>query len=45
MNGTRLRIILELHSYVYKSKPDIIVLNETWLRPLIKNNEILPPEL
>ena len=37
--------ILELHSYVYKSKPDIIVLNETWLKPSISNNEILPPEL
>ena len=37
--------IFELHSYVYKSKPDIIVLNETWLKPSIKNNEILPPKL
>ena len=37
--------IFELHSYVYKSKPDIIVLNKTWLKPSIKNNEILPPKL
>ena len=37
--------ILDLHSCVYKSKPDIIILNETWLKTSIKNNKILPPEL
>ena len=31
----------ELQSYVYFNKPDILVLNETWLKPSILDNEIL----
>ena len=32
----------ELQAYIYKHKPDIVVLNETWLKPCILNSEILP---
>ena len=32
--------ISELQSKVYKSGPDIVVLNETWLKPSINDNEI-----
>ena len=34
--------ILELQSYVYKHHPDVIVLNETWLKSTILDNEIFP---
>ena len=34
--------ISELHAYVYKFNPDVIILNETWLKPSILNSEILP---
>ena len=34
--------ISELQAYAIKSKPDIIALNETWLKKSISNNEILP---
>ena len=34
--------ILELQSYVNINRPDIIVLNETWLKKSISDNEILP---
>ena len=33
----------ELHAYIYKHIPDIIVLNETWLKPSI-DSEIFPPD-
>ena len=33
--------LLEFQSYTYKHKPDIVILNETWLKPSIKDNEIL----
>ena len=36
--------ILELHAYIYKHNPDIIVLNETWLKPSILDSEIFPPD-
>ena len=34
--------IFELHAYIYKTNPDVIILNETWLKPSILNTEILP---
>ena len=36
--------LLELQSYVYMNKPEIVVLNETWLKPSINDNEILSPD-
>ena len=33
--------ILEFQNYVKVSKPRVIILNETWLKPSIRNNEIL----
>ena len=38
LNMTKL---YEFQSFVYNTKPDIIVLNETWLKPSIKNSELL----
>ena len=38
LNDTK---ILELNHYVQNYTPDVIVLNETWLKPSILNNEIL----
>ena len=32
----------EFQSYIITYKPDLIILNETWLKPNILNNEILP---
>ena len=34
--------ILELQAYLNINKPDIVVLNETWLKKSILDNEILP---
>ena len=34
--------IFELHAYIYKNNPGVIILNETWLKPSILNTEILP---
>ena len=34
--------LAELHAYVYEKQPDIIVLNETWLKSTISDEEILP---
>ena len=34
--------ILELQAYIFENKPDIIILNETWLKPAIKSEEIIP---
>ena len=33
--------LLEFQSYVYENKPDIIIINETWLKKSIHSNEIL----
>ncbi|NRB82045.1 MAG: endonuclease/exonuclease/phosphatase family protein, partial [Saccharospirillaceae bacterium] len=33
--------ILELNSYISQHKPDIVVLNETWLKKTINDNEII----
>ena len=34
--------IYELHAYIFKSSLDVIILNETWLKPSILSTEILP---
>ena len=34
--------ISELHAYVYRFNPDVIILNETWLKPSILDSEIFP---
>ena len=34
--------ILELQSYIYENNPDAIVLNETWLKNSILDEEIIP---
>ena len=34
--------ISELHAYVYRFNPDVIILNETWIKPSILDSEILP---
>jgi hypothetical protein len=41
LNQTKL---LELQAYVYNKSPNIVVLNETWLKNSINDNEILLPE-
>ena len=33
--------LLEFQTFVYNTQPDIIILNETWLKPSIKNSEVL----
>ena len=42
LNYTKLN---ELQSYIHTSSPDILILNETWLKPSIHDNEILSPDL
>ena len=37
--------IFEMHKCIYESETDIIILNETWLKPSILNNEIMPNNL
>ena len=34
--------IHELHGYLYTNKPDVVILNETWLKKSILDPEILP---
>ena len=34
--------IHELHGYLYTNKPDLVILNETWLKKSILDSEILP---
>ena len=36
---------IELHHYVESHVPDIVILNETWLKESINDNEILPSNL
>ena len=33
--------LFEFQSHVYNNKPDIVILNETWLKPTIGDSEIL----
>ena len=35
----------ELHGFLYTHAPDVVVLNETWLKKFIHDNEILPCDL
>ena len=37
--------IIEIHACIYEQEPDIIILNETWLKPSIIDNEIIPISL
>ena len=37
--------LIELHHYVESHIPDIVILNETWLKESINDNEILPSNL
>ena len=39
LNNTKLA---ELHAYIHEKNPDIIVLNETWLKNTILDEEIFP---
>ena len=32
----------EIHGYIFTHKPDIVILNETWLKRSILSNEVLP---
>ena len=34
--------LLELQSYMYQNRPDVIILNETWLKCTILDDEIFP---
>ena len=34
--------IYELQAYIFNKSPDIIILNETWLKPTVLSSEILP---
>ena len=36
---------MEIHACIYEQEPDIIILNETWLKPSIEDNETLPSNL
>ena len=36
---------MEIHACIYEQEPDIIILNETWLKPSIEDNEIIPSNL
>ena len=36
--------LCELHAYVYDKCPDVIILNETWLKSSILDGEILPDD-
>ena len=42
LNTTKLH---ELNGYILKNKPDIVILNETWLKPPICDSEVLPDNL
>ena len=39
LNMTKL---FEFYGYLYTHKPDILILNETWLKKSIEDNELLP---
>ena len=32
----------EIHGYIYTHRPDVVILNETWLKRSILSNEVLP---
>ena len=33
---------MEFQAFVFENAPDLIILNETWLKPSISSSEILP---
>ena len=37
--------ISELQTHLFDTSPDIIILNETWLKPTIKSSKILPTNI
>ena len=37
--------IMEIHACIYEQEPDIIILNETWLKSTINDNEVIPSNL
>ena len=37
--------LIELHHYVETYFPDVVILNETWLKETILDSEILPPDM
>ena len=37
--------LIELHHYVETYFPDVVILNETWLKETILDGEILPPDM
>ena len=37
--------ISEFQTHIFSTSPDLIILNETWLKPSITDNEILPSDL
>ena len=39
LNMTKLH---EIHGYIFSKKPDVIILNETWLKKKILSNEVFP---
>ena len=43
-NTPRLNMVKihEFHSFLFKHKPDVVVLNETWLKPNILDSEVIP---
>ena len=34
--------VMEFQAYIFEKKPDMIILNETWLKPTINSNETIP---
>ena len=34
--------VMEFQAYIFEKAPNIILLNETWLKPSINSNEIIP---
>ena len=37
--------ICELQAHIFETSPDIVILNETWSKPTIKSNKILPTKI
>ena len=37
--------ITEFQSHIFETSPDIVILNETWLKPAINDEEILPSKM
>ena len=37
--------ISELQTHIFETSPDVVIYNETWLKPTIKSSEILSPDI